>query len=140
MENTAKPGITKVQEKISLQENLFGDTDPPMNFYGSNPPENDKDSEDMETETETEVNMKGTKQKDSQLLVNHSSEEDGDEEPQQGGDIINDLLQQNLETQQLNRELEMKLKAQELRFNLLVQATCSPRVPQQSSSSSRARR
>ena len=56
VESTAKPGNTKGQVKISLQENLFGDNDPPMNFYGSNPPENDKDSEDMETETEVSEN------------------------------------------------------------------------------------
>ena len=41
-----------------------------MNFYGgSNPPENDKDTEDMETGNDTEVHTKGTK-----LLVDNSSE------------------------------------------------------------------
>ena len=47
-----------------MPENLFGDTEPPLNFYTTNPPENDNDFEDMETEIDTEVNMKGTKRKD----------------------------------------------------------------------------
>ena len=38
-----------------------------MNFYGSNPPENDKDSEDMETETEVSEH-KGDEAKGPPLL------------------------------------------------------------------------
>ena len=38
------------------------------------------------------------------------------------------MLQQNSETQQLNRELEMKLKAQELRFKMFAR---TQNVPQE---------
>ena len=40
--------------------------------------------------------------------------------------MVDDLLQQNSETLQLNRELEQKLKGQELRFNLLARAKLVP--------------
>ena len=100
-----------------------------MNFYGvSNLPENDTDNEAMETGNDTEVNSKGTKRKDPPLIINNSSEEEEEDEEPNGSDLVDELMQRNKETEQHNRELEMKLKAQDLRLNLFAR---SQNVPQQ---------
>ena len=80
--------------------------------------------EPSKTGNDTEMNTKGTKRKDPALVINNSSEEE-DEEPH-GGDLVNELMQRNSEIEQHNRELEMKLKAQELRLNLFARSQHLP--------------
>ena len=108
---------------VSLQEDCFAFPDPPMNLYGSTQPEPNINQEEMETDTEEQRNNK--KRKQPPVQVNPSSEED-EREQQPGEGLVGNLLQQNSETLKKNRELEQKLKAPELKFQLLARANLIP--------------
>ena len=89
---------------------LYVNTVVPLNFYSGGLPETDTDIEEMDTGNDSEVNLKGTKRKDPPLVLHDSSEDEDEDEDPNGDDLVDDLMQRNRETEQQNRELEMKLK------------------------------
>ena len=115
---TDKTGKQKGQEKVRLQEELFGATTDSFKFYGSSRPETETDLSDMDTENEELQNNK--KRKQAPVLEHQSSDDEGEQAP--GAVLVDSLIQQNNETLEKNQELEQMLKNQELKFQLLARA------------------
>ena len=89
MDGTDKNVSQKGPEKVSLQEELFGASTEPMNFYGSARPEPDIDLAEMETDNEEQRNNK--KRKQAPVPEHQSSEDDEGEQPP-GECLVDNLI------------------------------------------------
>ena len=106
-DGTDKNGSLKGPEKVSLQEELFGASTEPLNFYGSSRPATDTDLSEMETDNEELRNNK--KRKQAPVPEHQSSDDDEGEQPP-GEVLVDNLIQQNNETLEKTRSLNRSSK------------------------------